>query len=380
MYHWIVDISNANRKEQLHLTHDKPKCQLGTHRDETDKEAPTEALLYIDQNELMIERVGNTPIMLERGNRNRNLQISHPTRILPQDIIRVGESAFHVDRIHQDYQSTQKVSHFRQMTNKAMIAGAAAMMMAVIPACNPSNSPNNGNDTNTVEVNRLGGAIAIPESDYHSDTPNTDEPVADKDKKGNAAPANADGDANPDIDKTSDSQCENGKRMCLSNNRYECDNHQWKLIEKCPKPALCKEDATSTACTNTEPCKDGEYACFGATIRCEQEPGFMCSRNDEMYQCKDGHWQLVTTCPNDKTCTIQDDKTAKCVDFLYMRGKPKIGDDCRDNQMKCDSGNARMFCHWGRWKYKDICEEDQVCKSISENKVQCVPKSEGEPH
>jgi hypothetical protein len=184
--------------------------------------------------------------------------------------------------------------------------------------------------------------------------------------------------ANPDPSADSNvagSACENGKVMCLTNNRYECENHQWKLIEKCPKPALCKYDDknASTSCTNTEPCKDGEYACFGSSMRCEQNPGFNCGRDDEMYQCKDGHWQLAATCPENQTCRIQDDATAKCVAFPRAMGTPKFGNACDDGQMKCESG-ARMFCHWGRWMYKDVCDVGEMCTIISDTDVRCEPE------
>ena len=515
MYHWIVDISNDNQNAQFHLTQDNPKC-IFAHRDESSKETPAEATLYIDQNELMIERVGNTPIVLERGSRSRTLQPSHPTRVLPQDIIRIGESVFHVDRIQQDCQPKRKFSQLRQMTNKAMLAGAAAMM-TVIPACRPEELPDNNQRTAGVVVPSTDGSpcengkvMCLDNTRYECENhqwkyieycqspslceyqfDNSNNPVStsctntkpckegeyicmgatllcerepgwmcnrndemyqckdgrwdlvrrcpydqtcvlekkwnnnvtakcvhftermgsidpdenchdgqmkcdsgnarafchwggwmynDVCRDGEVCVSFSDRDVRCEPEQSADSNatesaCENGKRMCLTNNRYECENHQWKLIEKCQKPAFCKYDdaSSTTSCTKTEPCKDGEYTCFGSSIRCEQEPGFNCGRNDEMYQCKDGHWQLVTTCPENQTCRIQDDATAKCVAFPRAMGTPKFVNECKDGEMKCESG-TRMFCHWGRWKYKDVCRDGEVCVSFSDRDVRCEPE------
>ena len=175
-----------------------------------------------------------------------------------------------------------------------------------------------------------------------------------------------------------DSHCKNGKRMCLNNNRYECKKHHWELIEECHKPAFCyaeyhgMNDNLTTVCKNAEPCKDGEYACFGSSVRCEREDYENCGRDDEMYQCNNGYWEFVETCPG--ACVLQQDGTAKCVPWEPKSVKVDGPRNCRSGQMKCDSGNAVMFCTMNHWRYQEVCGEGEVCKKVSDTEAMCVEK------
>ena len=60
------------------------------------------------------------------------------------------------------------------------------------------------------------------------------------------------------------------------------------------------------------------------------------------------------------------------MEIARVVGKPAFGNDCEWNQMKCDSENATMFCHYGFWRYKEVCKGSDVCKSISDMNAKCV--------
>ena len=363
---WIVDISfnGQNESEHLHLSNE---ISVSLDLEGMDQGETSEAKIYIDRDEIVIERVGKTEIEIERGNRRRQLRPSHPTRILPQDKIRMGTCAFNVDCIHRVEQPRRKASQIGQIANKVLLTGAAAIMMMSVPACNTKDHPNDATGQAVEQQNRgaentgaKNGAISEEEALR----------IAEEEARIVMA--------QPQGEVAMRKECEDAE-MCLSNNRYlQCNpGDDWGLIEECKKPATCRQhkvgDAIKTACENAEPCEDGQYACFGATINCEQNPGFGCSINNEMYKCVNHQWVLEKTCPSDKTCEIQSDNKAECVDYPRVMGKPAIGDACKDRQQKCDSGNAIMFCHWGNWRYKEICKAGETCKSVSDEKAVCEP-------
>ncbi|MBQ9396808.1 MAG: hypothetical protein IJU23_15005, partial [Proteobacteria bacterium] len=170
------------------------------------------------------------------------------------------------------------------------------------------------------------------------------------------------------------SYCENGVAMCLNNNRYLCVDKSWKLLEKCNYPAECHENydntqrkVTSTVCNNAEPCKDGQYTCSPA-VRLDE----FNSRRKEIYKCRNQKWELDKVCEDSTSCYIGHDTKPRCEAMVRAMGKIAFGQDCDRNQEKCDSGNAIMNCKNGFWRYKEICDESQVCKQTSENDAACV--------
>ena len=175
-----------------------------------------------------------------------------------------------------------------------------------------------------------------------------------------------------------DSPCEEGKQECMGNTRYECTNHRWKLVEECHKPASCyahynDEGKITAECTHAEPCKDGEYTCFGGVF-CRSRADLNCHDYDkEMYKCQNGHWEFVKTCPDEQVCEIGNSGKAKCKTLERDDVFPLINTSggCYSGSYKCD-GNAVMACNMGIWVFDKICNDEEVCKSTSEMKAKCV--------
>ncbi|MBO4349553.1 MAG: hypothetical protein J6A01_01220, partial [Proteobacteria bacterium] len=160
--------------------------------------------------------------------------------------------------------------------------------------------------------------------------------------------------------------CEEGNKICLSNNRYTCVNHHWILMEECRRPAHCTMDYANnnTFCKGGGPCKDGLYLCDG----------------DEIYKCIDGKWTLYEKCEPPDECEFPEpgfldwltEPKPKCVDVGRLDGDIAIGgDECEDSQMKCES-NAVMECQNGFWEYKEICKNRMQCQMISDVEAKCV--------
>ena len=91
-----------------------------------------------------------------------------------------------------------------------------------------------------------------------------------------------------------------------------------------------------------------------------------------MYKCVNNEWKFEKNCPSGETCQLDEDMKASCVKHEPPMGEILFGDDCLKDEMKCDSENAVMFCHDGYWHYKKVCDEPEVCKSISKTSVTCV--------
>lgn len=105
-----------------------------------------DAQLYInDHDELMMKCIGNTHISIERSGRKYVLNSVHPMRILPQDIIRIGEPTPHSFNIHHIYRSRKPLTLSKHLSKIAMIAYATSMVMTCNIACNRP-EPNNPTD------------------------------------------------------------------------------------------------------------------------------------------------------------------------------------------------------------------------------------------
>ena len=355
---WIVDIifNNETENKQFCLSSSDGRRKLSMNA--VDGQNSPEALLYIDEDELVIERVGTANVTVKRGVRERTLTPAHPMRILPNDRIRLGSCEYLIENISR--QMPRKPSPFSQFANKAILAGAAAIMMASVPACSPKDAPLNANEQAAEQNQEI-------KQDAANDAAN-----ADNDVKQNIAndAANADNDVKQD----DTAECKNIKVMCLNNNRYErCENQPWKLVESCKAPSLCNvnDDKTSTFCENAEPCKDGTYACFGGSLECEKSPGVGCGRDDQMYQCIKQKWVLKTQCASDETCLIQSDNKAVCIEYPQVVGKMVQYNECKYNEVKCDS-NAIMNCRIGKWHYKKVCPEGEACQVNDNGRASCV--------
>ncbi|MBQ9395502.1 MAG: hypothetical protein IJU23_08290, partial [Proteobacteria bacterium] len=264
-----------------------------------------EAKLFIDLGELWIERMGETPIEMIRGTRKRMLKPAQPMRVLLQDKICMGASECLVQKICRLNSGDALISRFGKMSNKVKIFGAAAAMMVVIPACNPA---------------AHAGGKRI--------------------------------------------RCFNGNAMCLNNNRYQCDDFRWKLLEQCQAPASCEFlDKKTTICENSVPCENGRYICFGNAI----------------YECENHQWEIQKDCGCCKECELISDTEARCVKADSYMGKPVFGNECKERYKRsCGRDNAIQICDDGYLYYEEVCAEPEICKETPEGGAICVKPEDTE--
>ena len=317
MNDWMIEFSVGGKSESEQIC----LCSgdSGRHLDHCSE---SDAILYTEEDEIFIERLGETPVEIERSGRKRRIQMEHPTRILTNDAIRVGLAEYRVRGIYRIHQPRRMASYFGQFANKILLTSAAAILLAVVPACKPTEPSNQ--------------ALTEPP------------------------------------------KCENGEAkllMCLNNNRYEkCGDGHWKLVEECKKPSFCsshnqnfgeKYFVTSTQCENSEPCKNGKFVCYDL---------------NEIYKCEDHQWKLQEKCATGDNCEIIEGlifTEAKCVkenvDVSFTEGAMvEEPEECEDGELKCDSGNALMYCTNGFWDYKEVCKNNEICKQISPTNAVCV--------
>ncbi len=354
-YNWIIDIlfNGGAEKKQVCLSDATIDQKLFRNAgDEAD------VLLYINEDELVIERVGNADVVVKRGVRERQLSSAQTIRILPKDRIRMGSCECQIDNIYRQSTKQSHSSSFAQYANKALLAtGAVAVMLAAVPACASKNA---SMDAITPDVK--------VQQEVQQERANEPTPVKTEVQQ-DTAPETANHDT--------------VRVMCLNNSRYEqVANQPWKRIETCKAPALCKVNydqdrvATSTYCNNAEPCQDGTYACFGGDLRCEKHPGVGCYRDDLMYQCQNQQWVLKQTCADNEQCQLNSDHTeAECVTYPRIVGKPAFYTECNYGQSKCDL-NAVMDCQFGKWHYQSVCSNGENCKVDANGDASCVPLDE----
>ncbi len=395
---WMIDvlINGETEKKQICLS----AVNAGQKR-YINTEYESDVLLYIDEDELVIERVGRAEVAVKRGVRERMLPPAHPMRLLPKDLIRMGACEYQIENIYPQSVSSRTPSPFTQHANKALLVGAVAIMMASVPACAPKKAPENTN-TQAVEqtqeikqdaandaANAEGANTQAVEQTQEikqnsvDDTPNVENDVKqDAANDENDIKQDAAIDEN-DIKQDNTAPCDKIKVMCLNNNRYEqCGNEPWKLIETCKVPSLCKVNykddvAETTYCDITDPCQEGTYICFGGALHCENSPGIGCHRDNQMYQCINQQWVLKKECQTDERCQLQSDNTqADCVKYPRPMGKPKVYDECKSGQNQCDS-NAIMDCKMGKWHYQSVCSYGETCKVDEMGEASCVPERKG---
>ena len=164
--------------------------------------------------------------------------------------------------------------------------------------------------------------------------------------------------------------CTEGVNLCVNNNRYQCIDHRWKLLEECKKPGTCEWDSTTkgthskgTHCNPPKPCTDGESTCFGGSHYGHLQH----SEPSEVYQCKNGEWVHSETCTGEKECQINyvgifKAKKAECVQALAVSGEYiEDGNECQLGESTCDA-NAIKKCSWyNYWYYDSICPEQTEC-------------------
>ncbi len=324
-----------------------------------------DALLKLDDNHgLVIQKTGDVDVILERGNRKRTLD-AKPIQVFINDIVRVGD--VHIEILHIKYLSS-RLSVLRNPVMLRVIASSAAALSLffvgytgcskeVAPANTAVQESSNEARASEIATNTPEESAAVPAKD-NAPNEQAEEPVEHADVQAVDA----------------GSHCEDGVAMCLNNNRYLCVDKSWKLLEKCHSPAECRPNyddklhkVTSTVCNNAEPCNDGQYTCSPA-VRLDE----FNSRRKEIYKCKNQKWELDKVCEDSTSCYIAQDTKPRCEKMVRAMGKIAFGQDCDRNQEKCDSGNAIMNCKNGFWRYKEICDESQVCKQTSENDAACV--------
>ena len=113
---------------------------------------PSDALLYIDaHSELMIKCVTSQHIEIERNHRKYILTVDQPVRIIPKDIIRIGDSSAHQFNILHIYRSSKPLALSKRLSKIAMFAFATSIVMACSVACN---RPEPNNPTDVIQINK----------------------------------------------------------------------------------------------------------------------------------------------------------------------------------------------------------------------------------
>ena len=100
-----------------------------------------------EHDEIMIQTTGRTPLVIERYSRKRQCTDNHPLMLFNHDVLWVGEDHQHRFEIKQIRRSEKSPSLVSRIARNTVMASAAALVMATVPACNqpktqePVNAP-----------------------------------------------------------------------------------------------------------------------------------------------------------------------------------------------------------------------------------------------
>ena len=310
----------------------------------------SEAVIRLDrENEPTVERTGEADVAITRVGRTYRLKPGVPVRVFKDDVLRVGG----VDIAIAGLAAVASVSRpSRRQFLRVLCTIAAAFMLCSFGANAYAQSPDPGKGAAQADGTSGQGEKNCPRGKFCG---------------WNVEKHECNG--NPDDGLCFKPDCTDGQVMCLNDNRYECADRRWKLIEECKKPSHCESDRlhnpTKTYCENAEPCVNGHYLCDYD------------DDHDIMYKCKNRKWVLEKQCGELEECVQESDTKAECVEEKRLTGKlamPRPSNECIANQTICNSGNTILRCDpdYTKWKYVKVCDAPMDCRMI-DGKAECVP-------
>lgn len=362
----VISLNGQQPVDCLPITHEN--ALLLGENGVTTQDSAAVRLELDDHDELVVLRVGQTPVILERSGRKLQLREGKPVRICENDTLLINTSGICIVKSTFVIRKTDVRMPWLQTTKRILAASAAVFSMSVMCACEED-----GNDAQQIQQGQQG---------QHSQ----------KDK------------------------CERGAQKCDGNKVMHCENGVWKKADVCTSGDICYEASNTSAYCKPEAlagdiamdCVDGEMRCDGNSVyKCDG--GFwsldrVCDAGDEcvqvsntsafcdmgptsgilppqkecednevkcednsIYKCDHGFWSLDRACDAGELCVEQSNSSAIC-ELQPLAGDVSL--DCVDGEMQCD-GNNVYECEGGLWVLSNVCEGGSECIQISNTSAFC---------
>ncbi|MBO4349404.1 MAG: hypothetical protein J6A01_00460 [Proteobacteria bacterium] len=267
-------------------------CKTGV----TSRDSAIASLQLDEHNELVVVRLTETPVTLERAGRKLALRAGKPIRICEKDTLWIDKTTIEIVKSTFVFSKPAPKSPLIQTARKVIAASAAVFSMAAFAAC---------------------------------------------DEDG----------------------CDNGQQKCKNDGVYICANGSWNLLEKCGDEETCVETENSSAsCQLTRTSGVAEplpYDCKIDEMKCE---------NNNVYKCDEGHWKLEKECS--ESCYQESNTSAYCKsEELLGYISPEVPIECTADEMKCKDNNVYKCNDSGQWTLEEECSES--CYQESNTSAYC---------
>ena len=271
-------------------------CKTGV----TSRDSAIASLKLDEHNELVVLRLAEMPVTLERAGRKMALRTGKPIRICEKDTLWIDNTSIEIVKSTFVISKSAPKSALIQTAKKVIAASAAVFSMVAFAAC---------------------------------------------DEDG----------------------CDNGQQKCKNDSVYICTNGSWNLLEKCGDEEMCVEtDNSSASCqlSRTSGVAEPPSDCKADEMKCE---------DNNVYKCDDGSWILDKECGviecyqasnTSAYCNTQDPPGVAPPDDY----DPNTPQECTADEMICEENNV-YECDDGQLKLKEKCSES--CYQESNTSAYC---------
>ena len=410
----LISVNGEQPVDCLPITHEDTLalCETGV----TTNDVAAVRLELDDHDELVVVRVAETPVTLERSGRKLQLRAGKAVRICENDVLSINASSICLVKSTFLIPKASPVFPWLQTTRRILATSAAVFTMTVLCACEEEedNQPIKSISCEQGAQKCSGNKVMTCQNGVWqlSQTCRGDEICVESNTSAVCEMSMIAGDMRID-------ECEPDQMKCENNNVYKCEGGFWELSQKClgydictelsntsavcesgvtsgilpPQKAECKNDEMKCDDNNAYKCVDGFWqladACDSPEVCVEQsntsavcemsmiagdmkidecEPDQMKCENNSIYQCVDGIWQLANACDSYEVCVEQSNTSAVC-EMSMVDGDMQI-DECDPDQMKCEN-NSVYKCEGGLWQLADACEGGTECVQVSNTSAFC---------
>ena len=323
-------------------------CQTGV----TSRDSAVASLQLDEHDELVVVRLAETPVTLERAGRRVTLRANKPIRICEKDTLWIDNTSIEIVKSTFVITKPAPKSTLIQTARKVVAASAAVFSMVAFAACEEDGC-NNGeqkcknNDVYICANNSWDLLEKCSDEEMCVETENSSASCQLSSTSGVAEPLPY--------------GCKTDEMKCEDNNVYKCDDGHWKLEKECSESCY-EESNTSAYCKIEELSGD-----ISPEVPIECTADEMKCKNDNVYKCIEGYWELEQKCGT-SGCIQASNTSAHCDVEPIMGDAP--ADECVPDEMKCEEGNVYK-CEDGFWKLAEQCEAPAECVEKSNTSAVC---------
>ncbi|MBO4349405.1 MAG: hypothetical protein J6A01_00465 [Proteobacteria bacterium] len=325
-------------------------CKTGV----TSRDSALASLQLDEHNELVVVRLTETPVTLERAGRKVALRINKPIRICEKDTLWMGVTSIEIVKSSFVISQSAPKSPLFQTARKVIAASAAVFSMATFAACEEEGCTsgeqqckNNGvyicaNNSWSLLEKCSSDQICIESSNtsaYCEMAVHPGEPIE---------------------------ECTPGEMKCDNKDVMKCEDGVWNKVQTCD--GICIEESNISAVCDYRDLEGVLPYDPGLEDPPECEPDEMKCTNNNVFKCVNGVWILSEECNSNEVCFAESNTSAVC-QLDALAGEMPI-EECTPDEMKCEDNNVYK-CDGGYWELDKKCKADEVCTSKSNTSAYC---------